>query len=364
MPLLALLHLFQAGNGGHPAPTPSRSIVEVKMTVERNTDRFPAVDRRTLLVGLSAAVAGAAAPRAAAAASPSNGTASPPPTVRYQKKTVDGVGIFYREAGPADAPVFLLLHGFPTSSHMFRNLIPALADRYRVIAPDYPGYGQSDMPDHESFDYSFDRFGELVGGLLDQVGVTRFAMYVMDYGAPVGWRLALKHPERVTALVVQNGNAYEEGLAEFWDPIKAYWADGSQGHREALHVLVTPEITKFQYTDGVRDVSRISPDNWVHDQALLDRPGNVEVQMDMLYDYRTNLPLYPAVQAYFREHRPPTLIVWGQNDTIFPPVGAHPYKRDLPEVEFHLIDSGHFALEDRADEMVPLIRDFLDRKLG
>ena len=258
----------------------------------------------------------------------------------------------------------LLLHGFPTSSHMFRNLIPALADRYHVIAPDYPGYGQSDMPDRAKFAYTFDRFAELVDGLLDQLGVKRYAMYVMDYGAPVGWRLALKHPERITRLIVQNGNAYEEGLKEFWDPIKAYWSDGSQAHREALHVLVTPETTKFQYTDGVADLSRIAPDNWVHDQALLDRPGNAEIQMDLFYDYRTNLPLYPAVQAYFREHQPPTLIVWGKNDKIFPADGAHPYKRDLPEVEFHLIDTGHFALEDKADEIVPLIRDFLGRKLA
>ena len=201
-------------------------------------------------------------------------------------------------------------------------------------------------------------------GLLEQLGVERFAMYVMDYGAPVGWRLALKHPERVTGLIVQNGNAYEEGLKEFWNPIKAYWADGSEAHRKALHVLVTPEITKFQYTDGVADVSRISPDNWVHDQALLDRPGNAEIQMDLFYDYRTNLPLYPAVQAYFRERQPPTLIVWGKNDKIFPADGAHPYKRDLPDVEFHLLDTGHFALEDKADEIVPLIRDFLGRKLA
>src|SRR6185295_11218224 len=181
------------------------------------------------------------------------------------------------------------------------------------------------------------------------------------YGAPVGWRLALKHPERVTGLIVQNGNAYDEGLKEFWDPIKAYWSDGSDAHRRALYALVAPETTKFQYTDGVADVSRIDPDNWVHDQALLDRPGNAEIQMDLFYDYRTNLPLYPAVQAYFRKHRPPTLLVWGKNDKIFPADGAHPYKRDLPDVEFHLIDTGHFALEDKADEMVPLIRDFLDR---
>ena len=214
----------------------------------------------------------------------------------YRTIKVDGINLFYREAGATSAPAVLLLHGFPTSSHMFRNLIPALADSYRLIAPDYPGYGQSDMPDRSKFAYTFDRFGELVDGLLGQLSLTRYAMYVMDYGAPVGWRLALRHPERVTGLIVQNGNAYEEGLKEFWDPIKAYWADHSEAHREALKGLVTPEATKFQYTDGVADLSRISPDNWVHDQALLDRPGNVELQMDLFYDYRTNLPLYPRTR--------------------------------------------------------------------
>jgi len=298
------------------------------------------------------AVAAVAVPAAAA------------PEITYRTVDVAGVRVFYREAGPKDAPHVLLLHGFPASSHMFRNLIPALADRYHVIAPDYPGYGQSDMPDRARFAYTFDRFGELVDGLLDQLGVRRYAMYVMDYGAPVGWRLALKHPERVTGLIVQNGNAYDEGLKEFWDPIKAYWSDGSDAHRRALYALVAPQTTKFQYTDGVADVSRIDPDNWVHDQTLLDRPGNAEIQMDLFYDYRTNLPLYPAVQAYFRKHRPPTLLVWGKNDKIFPADGAHPYKRDLPDVEFHLLDTGHFALEDKADEMVPLIRDFLDRKIA
>ena len=303
-----------------------------------------------------------------AAAVPQNageaGMAPAMPVTHHRTETVDGIRIFYREAGPADGSVVLLLHGFPTSSHMFRNLIPALADRYRVIAPDYPGYGQSDMPDRATFAYTFDRFAELVDGLLDRLGVSRYAMYVMDYGAPVGWRLALKHPERVTGLIVQNGNAYDEGLKEFWDPIKAYWADGLDEHRHALMTLVTPEITRFQYTDGVSDTSRIAPDNWVHDQALLDRPGNAEIQMDLFYDYRTNLPLYPKVQAWFRERRPPTLIVWGRNDTIFPADGAHPYKRDLPDAELHLLATGHFALEDKLDEMAPLIRDFLSRKVG
>jgi pimeloyl-ACP methyl ester carboxylesterase len=188
-------------------------------------------------------------------------------------------------------------------------------------------------------------------------------MYVMDYGAPVGWRIALRNPVRVTGLIVQNGNAYEEGLKEFWDPIKKYWAEDSKANREALRKLFTPEMTKFQYTDGVADVSRVAPDNWVYDQALLDRPGNTDIQLDLFYDYRTNLPLYPTVQAYFRKHQPPTLIVWGRNDYIFPAAGAHPYLRDLPHAEFHLLDTGHFALEDKPDEMIPLIRGFLERNL-
>src|SRR5450631_2717491 len=340
----------------------------IQMELEmRDDDANPhlAINRRRLVLGFSGLTAVAAGwPQAPSASKPQPGAASAYPVTYHRTKTVDGIKIFYREGGPKDAPVVLLLHGFPTSSHMFRNLIPALADRYHVIAPDYPGYGQSDMPDRATFKYTFDRFGELVDGLLDQLGVAHYAMYVMDYGAPVGWRLALKHPERVTGLIVQNGNAYDEGLKEFWNPIKKYWADGSDASRQALLKLVTLDTTKFQYTDGMSsDVSRISPDNWVQDQALLDRPGNDEIQMDMFYDYRTNLPLYPAVQAYFRKQKPPTLIVWGKNDYIFPPDGAHPYKRDLPQVEFHLINTGHFALEDKFDEMVPLIRDFLERKI-
>ncbi|MDB5218879.1 MAG: hypothetical protein JWO86_6806 [Myxococcaceae bacterium] len=286
------------------------------------------------------------------------------PVTHHRTMNIGGVKIFYREAGPEDAPVVLLLHGFPTSSHMFRNLISALADRYHVIAPDYPGYGQSDMPDRTKFAYTFDRFAELIDGLLDRNGVNKYAMYVMDYGAPVGWRLALKRPERISGLIVQNGNAYEEGLKEFWDPFKLYWSDGSDEHRHALDRLVSLATTRFQYTDGVADVTRISPDNWVQDQALLDRPGNADIQLDLFYDYRTNLPLYPAIQAYFRKNQPPTLIVWGKNDKIFPVDGAHPYKRDLPNAELHLLDTGHFALEDKADEMVPLIRSFLDRNIA
>jgi pimeloyl-ACP methyl ester carboxylesterase len=290
-------------------------------------------------------------------------TAPVPVTVHYRTATVDGVNMFYREAGPRNAPVVLLLHGFPTSSHMFRNIIPLLADRYRVIAPDYPGFGYSDAPDHKAFAYSFAHYADMVDDLLGQLGAKSYAMYVMDYGAPVGYRLALKHPERVTGLIVQNGNAYEEGLKEFWDPIKAYWASGSQKDRDAQAAMVTLEATKFQYTDGVRDISRISPDNWAHDQPLLDRPGNNEIQFDLFYDYRTNVPLYPQFQQFFRDRQPPTLIVWGKNDFIFPEDGAHPYLKDLPDAEMHILDTGHFALEDKLDEIAPLMNDFLDRTL-
>ena len=242
----------------------------------------------------------AAALRRAFAANARRATARASRTIGRRRSTASRFSI--ARPGRDGRPVVLLLHGFPTSSHMFRNLIPALADRYHVIAPDYPGYGQSDMPDRTKFAYTFDRFGELVDGLLDQLGRRALRDVRDGLRAPVGWRLALKHPDRITALIVQNGNAYDEGLKEFWDPIKAYWSDHSEAHRKALYVLVAPETTKFQYTDGVADLSRISPDNWVHDQALLDRPGNAEIQMDLFYDYRTNVPLYPAVQAYFRKH--------------------------------------------------------------
>jgi len=290
-------------------------------------------------------------------------TAKSVPTIRYKTANIDGVKVFYREAGPANAPVVLLLHGFPTSSHMFRNLIPLLADRYHVVAPDYPGYGQSDAPDHKKFKYTFANLTDITEKLTKQLKLNKYSMYVMDYGAPIGYRLALKHPEKVQALIIQNGNAYTEGLREFWDPIKAYWADRSPAKREALAGLVTLETTKFQYTDGMGDVSRISPDNWTIDQALLDRPGNKDIQLDLLGDYGSNVPLYPEFQNFFRRNQPPTLIVWGKNDKIFPEAGAHPYRRDLPKAEMHILDSGHFALEDRLDVMGPLIRNFLDRKL-
>jgi pimeloyl-ACP methyl ester carboxylesterase len=282
-------------------------------------------------------------------------------TVHYRTISIDGVNVFYREAGPADAPTVVLLHGFPSSSNMFRNLIPALADRYRVIAPDYPGFGHSEMPDRANFRYSFAHFADITDTLLTRLGADRYALYVMDYGAPVGYRVALKHPERVTALVIQNGNAYEEGLKEFWKPIKAYWASGQPAQREVLREGTTLAATRSQYLGGVADQSRVDPSAWLHDQALLDRPGNVEIQLDLFYDYRTNLELYPQFQKFLRERQPPTLIVWGKNDVIFPAEGARAYLKDLPRAELHLLDTGHFALEDRGEEIARLMRDFLGR---
>jgi pimeloyl-ACP methyl ester carboxylesterase len=273
------------------------------------------------------------------------------------------VEVAYREAGPKDAPAVLLLHGFPTSSRMFRNLIPVLADRYHVVAPDYPGFGRSPAPDRKAFQYSFAAYARLVDGLTSKLGVQRYALYVQDYGAPVGYRLALAHPERVSALVIQNGNAYEAGLSPFWNPIRAYWTDPSDNKRNALRAGLTPQATRSQYVDGVSDASRIDPENWLVDQTLLDRPGLDEIMLDLFYDYRTNAALYPQFQAFFRTRQPPTLIVWGKNDIIFPEAGARAYLNDLPRAELHLLDSGHFALEDKGAEIAGLMRDFLDRSL-
>jgi len=321
------------------------------------------VNRRTMLA--SAAMTAAAAPLALVApmAKATADEAATAVQVRYRTETIDGVELFYREAGRADAPAILLLHGFPTSSHMYRNLIPALADKYRVIAPDYPGFGQSAMPDRAAFGYGFDGYARLVEALTEKLGIDRYALYVMDYGAPVGFRLAAKHPERVTAIIVQNGNAYDEGLGEFWAPIQKYWASGSSEDREAIRWLTSLKATQWQYTHGVPDTSLASPDAWTIDQALLDRPGNQEIQLDLFYDYRTNVPLYPAWQAYFRRHQPPTLVVWGKNDLIFVAAGAAPYQRDLPNAELHLLDAGHFALETHGAEIAALMRDFLGRNL-
>lgn len=282
--------------------------------------------------------------------------------IRYLKAKIDGVDIFYREAGPRDAPVLLLLHGFPTSSQMFRNLIPLMAEEYRVIAPDYPGYGQSDMPDRKEFSYTFENYANIVDKLTRQIGADSYAIYVMDYGAPVGFRLAVKNPDRVTAFVVQNGNAYEEGFGHpFWDGIMAYWKTGETKEREAIRWLTTLKATYWQYTNGYKDLSLISPDAWTLDQALLDRPGNADIQLDVFYDYRTNVPLYPSWHDYFAAHKPPMLIAWGANDEIFPAAGAAPYKRHLPDAEIHMLDTGHFALEDHGAHIGELMREFLGR---
>ena len=286
------------------------------------------------------------------------------PAVHHRTAKVRGLDIFYREAGPADGPAILLLHGYPTSSSMFRHLIPELAGRYRVVAPDFPGFGQSSAPAREKFGYTFANLADTIDEFTTAVNLPRYALYVMDYGAPVGYRLALKHPDRVTALVIQNGNAYEEGLRDFWKPLRAYWQSASKENREALRPFTAIEGTKWQYTHGVKDPSLISPDAWTLDQAGLDRPGNAEIQLDLFYDYRTNLPLYPKFQAWFREKQPPTLIVWGKNDQIFPAEGATPYRRDLPEAELHLLDAGHFALETHGAEIAARMLDFLGRKLG
>jgi pimeloyl-ACP methyl ester carboxylesterase len=288
--------------------------------------------------------------------------AASPTDIRYERVKVDGVEIFYRDAGPRAAPVLLLLHGFPTSSQMFRNLIPLLADKFRVIAPDYPGYGYSEMPDRSTFAYTFENYATLIDKLTQQIGVDRYALYVMDYGAPVGFRLAVKHPERVTAFVVQNGNAYEEGFGHpFWGGIMAYWKTGAAKEREAIRWLTTFKATYWQYTTGFKDLHRVSPDAWTLDQALLDRPGNAEIQLDLFYDYRTNVPLYPSWHDYFSTYKPPMLITWGANDEIFPAAGAAPYKRHLPDAEIHMLDTGHFALEDHGARIGSLIRDFLQR---
>lgn len=279
----------------------------------------------------------------------------------YKTTEVDKLEIFYREAGAKNAPVILLLHGFPTSSHMFRNLISELSDTFRLVAPDYPGFGNSSMPPGVEFDYTFDHLSEIVDKFIDKLGLKKFSMYVMDYGAPIGYRIAAKHPERVQSLIVQNGCAYEEGLRDFWDPIKAYWKDRSETNAAPLRNFFEIDITKWQYTNGVKDTEKISPDNWFHDQYLLDRPGNKDIQLQLFYDYGSNPPLYPKWQAYFRQHQPPTLVVWGKNDHIFPAEGAKPYARDLKNIEVHLLDTGHFALEDHCDVIAGHMRRFLTK---
>ena len=280
--------------------------------------------------------------------------------VKNQTITVDGQTIFYREAGEKEnAPTILLLHGFPTSSYMFRNIIPALADKFHLIAPDYPGFGYSSMPPVDEFKYTFDHLAEIVDNFITQTGLGRYSLYVMDYGAPIGYRLAVKHPEKIEALIIQNGNAYDEGLGEFWQPLKAYWSEPNEKNKNALKKFLTIEATRWQYTHGVKDEKTISPDNWIHDQSLLDRLGNNEIQLQLFYDYKSNPPLYPQWQEYFRTYQPPTLVVWGRNDIIFPKEGAIPYQRDLKNIEVHLLNTGHFALEEDGELVAELISRFL-----
>jgi pimeloyl-ACP methyl ester carboxylesterase len=278
---------------------------------------------------------------------------------RYRTVDVDGLNIFYREAGAAGAPVLLLLHGFPSASHMFRDLIPLLADRFHIVAPDLPGFGQSDMPARDKFDYTFDNIARVIDRFTEVIGLARFAIYVFDYGAPTGFRIAAKHPDRITAIISQNGNAYVEGLSDGWNPIRAYWQDPSQANRDALRSLLTPEATRWQYTHGVPDAASVSPDGQSLDNFYLARRGADQVQLDLFGDYKSNVALYPAFQSYFRTHRPPFLAVWGKNDPFFLPPGADAFKRDMPKADIRFFDTGHFALETHAAEIAAAIREFL-----
>jgi pimeloyl-ACP methyl ester carboxylesterase len=281
--------------------------------------------------------------------------------ITYRTANVDGMKIFYREAGPTNAPTLLLLHGFPTSSHMFRNLIPLLADRFHIVAPDLPGFGQSDLPSRDAFGYTFARLAEVIGRFTEVVNLKRFAIYIFDYGAPTGLRIAIKHPERITAIISQNGNAYEEGLSDGWNPIQTYWREPTKANRDALRSFLAPETTVWQYTHGVSDTSMVSPDGYSLDNFYLARPGAHEAQLDLFLDYASNVALYPQFQAYFRNRQPPLLAVWGRNDPFFLPAGAEAYKRDIPSADVRFLDTGHFALETHCAEIASAIHDFVGR---
>ena len=325
------------------------------------------IKRRTTLAAAAAVIGLAVSPSAVSAADITEiataGAAQSVQKTMHKTVDVDGLEIFYREAGPKDAPTLLLLHGFPTSSQMFRNLIPALADQYHLIAPDYPGFGNSAMPTVDQFEYTFDNLALVMDGFTQKLGLDHYSLYVMDYGAPVGFRLAVAHPERVQSLIVQNGNAYDEGLMAFWDPFRAYWKDRTDANAEPLKGFLNVGATKWQYTHGTRNPGRISPDTWTTDQYFQDQPGNRDIQLQLFYDYGSNPAKYPEWHAYFRAHQPPTLIAWGKNDVIFPAEGAHPYRRDLTNVDFNLLDTGHFALEEDGDEIARLIRQFLQANI-
>ena len=280
-------------------------------------------------------------------------------TINYRTTDVEGLKVFYREAGRADAPMLLLLHGFPSAGHMFRDLIPQLADRFHVIAPDLPGFGQSDMPERTKFSYTFDHIAGAIDRFTEVIGLGRFAIYVFDYGAPTGFRLAVRHPERITAIISQNGNAYVEGLSDGWNPIRAYWQDPSEANRTALRAFLSPETTVWQYTHGVPDTTLVSPDGYSLDNFYLARPGADEIQLDLFGDYKSNVALYPEFQSYFRKYKPPFLAVWGKNDPFFLPAGAEAFKRDIPNADVRFFDTSHFALETHSDEIASAIREFL-----
>jgi pimeloyl-ACP methyl ester carboxylesterase len=287
-----------------------------------------------------------------------------PSRVTYHTTQVDDLKIFYREAGPKDAPTVVLLHGFPSSSHMFRELIPRLSDKYHVVAPDYPGYGYSDAPSPEQYVYTFDHLADTVDHFLTQQGITKYSIYIQDYGSPVGFRLATRHPERVQAIITQNGNAYDEGLSPFWaEYLYPYWKDPNPTNEAKVRQLLTLEATKLQYLQGFRNPDDVSPDSFLFDQAKLDRPGNDKIQLALFYDYRNNPPLYPAWHKYLREKKPAVLVVWGKNDPVFAPAGAEAFLKDAPSAELHLLDTGHFALEEDGTEIAQLIRAFLAKNV-
>ncbi len=280
----------------------------------------------------------------------------------HKTVNVNGLDIFYREAGPKDAPALLLLHGFPTSSRMFSELIEELSDEYRLIAPDYPGFGNSSMPSTTEFDYTFDNLANTIEGFVNEINLNSYTLYVMDYGAPVGFRVATKNPEKVEGLIIQNGNAYADGLEDFWTPFKAYWQNRSEANAEPLKAFLNIDATRWQYTHGTRNPEAIDPDNWVVDQYFQDRPGNKDIQLKLFYDYGSNPPLYPIWQEYFRTYQPITLIVWGKNDFIFPASGAYPYQQDLKNVDFNLLDTGHFALAEDGDLIASKIKIFMSKR--